>query len=49
MSDFKPTFRTALRQVISRYQSARVEVDGHGLRLFQQPAAGNEAACPAVL
>jgi hypothetical protein len=34
MTHFKPTFRTALRQVTARYQAARVELDGHGLRLF---------------
>lgn len=37
MNNFKPKFRTALRQVLARYQTARVEVDGHGMRLFNSP------------
>jgi hypothetical protein len=37
MSHFKPKFHTALRQVLSRYRAARVEVDGDGLRLLNSP------------
>ena len=37
MEHFKPKFRTALRQVLTRYQVARIEVDGQGLRLFNSP------------
>jgi hypothetical protein len=33
MDNFKPKLRTALRQVIARYQAARVELDGQGMRL----------------
>jgi hypothetical protein len=34
MGMFKQKFGTALRQVTARYQAARVELDGQGLRLF---------------
>jgi hypothetical protein len=34
MEHFKPKFRTALRQVVARYQAARIELDGKGMRLF---------------
>jgi len=34
MVNFKPKFITALRQVLARYQTARVDVDKGGLRLF---------------
>ena len=34
MGTFKRKFGVALRQVTARYQAARVELDGQGLRLF---------------
>jgi hypothetical protein len=38
MVDFKRAFRTALQQVLIRYQAARVEMDGGGgLRLHNSP------------
>jgi hypothetical protein len=37
MSHFKGPFRTALQQVLARYDAARIEVDGHGLRLLNSP------------
>jgi hypothetical protein len=37
MSHFKPKFCTALQQVLTRYRAARVEADGHGLRLHNSP------------
>jgi hypothetical protein len=37
MGQFKAKFRTALQQVLARYTAARIEVDGHGLRLFNSP------------
>ncbi|MGD0108491.1 MAG: replication protein RepA [Rhodopila sp.] len=37
MSHFKGPFCTALQQVLARYQTARIEVDGHGLRLLNSP------------
>ena len=37
MGHFKSKFRTALRQVLTRYQAARTEEDGHGLRLHNSP------------
>jgi Plasmid encoded RepA protein len=37
MSNFKRPFRVALRQVLSRYRAARVEVDGNGMRLLNSP------------
>jgi hypothetical protein len=37
MKNFKPKFRTALRQVLARYKAARIEVDGYGMRLLNSP------------
>jgi Plasmid encoded RepA protein len=37
MSNFKGPFRTALRQVHSRYKAARFEIDSYGMRLFNSP------------
>jgi hypothetical protein len=37
MGQFKAKFRTALRQVLARYKAARIEEDGHGLRLHNSP------------
>jgi hypothetical protein len=37
MGQFKAKFRAALRQVLARYQAARIEVDGRGLRLHNSP------------
>ena len=37
MSNFKPEFRKALAQVLTRYRAARVEVDGYGVRLHNSP------------
>jgi hypothetical protein len=37
MVDFKRFFSAALRQVLARYQAARIEADSHGLRLFNSP------------
>jgi hypothetical protein len=37
MSNFKGPFRTALQQVLTRYDAARIEVDDHGLRLLNSP------------
>jgi Plasmid encoded RepA protein len=37
MSNFKPEFRKALAQVLSRYRAARVELDGSGMRLHNSP------------
>jgi hypothetical protein len=37
MSNFKGPFRVALRQVLTRYDGARIEVDDHGLRLLNSP------------
>lgn len=37
MNNFKGPFRTALRQVLARYRAARVELDGHGMRLHHSP------------
>lgn len=37
MSNFKGPFRKALRQVLTRYKAARIEVDSHGMRLFNSP------------
>lgn len=37
MSDFKPVFRVALRQVQARYKAARIEIDGYGMRLHNSP------------
>jgi hypothetical protein len=34
MDNFKGPFRTALRQVYSRYKAARFEIDRYGMRLF---------------
>jgi hypothetical protein len=37
MKNFKPKFRTALAQVLSRYRAARVDLDGSGMRLHNSP------------
>jgi hypothetical protein len=37
MDNFKRFFRATLRQVQARYQAARIEADGHGLRLHNSP------------
>jgi hypothetical protein len=37
MDNFKGPFRKALRQVHCRYQAARIEIDGYGMRLFNSP------------
>jgi hypothetical protein len=37
MSNFKPEFRKALRQVLARYKAARLDVDGYGIRLHNSP------------
>jgi Plasmid encoded RepA protein len=37
MKNFKPKFRTALAQVLSRYRAARVDLDGCGIRLHNSP------------
>jgi hypothetical protein len=37
MSHFKGPFQTALQQVLTRYDAARIEVDGQGLRLLNSP------------
>jgi Plasmid encoded RepA protein len=37
MKHFKPVFRVALRQVLARYKSARIEIDGYGMRLHNSP------------
>jgi len=37
MDNFKRFFRVTLRQVLTRYQAARTEEDGHGLRLHNSP------------
>jgi hypothetical protein len=37
MKHFKPVFRVALRQVLARYRTARVEIDGYGMRLHNSP------------
>jgi hypothetical protein len=37
MEHFKPSFRKALRQVLVRYETARVELDGSGMRLHHSP------------
>lgn len=37
MKNFKPKFRTALAQVLSRYRAARIEIDGYGMRLHNSP------------
>ncbi|MGE3517282.1 MAG: replication protein RepA [Hyphomicrobium sp.] len=37
MKHFKPAFRVALRQVLARYRTARVEIDSYGMRLHNSP------------
>jgi len=37
MKNFKPKFRAALTQVLSRYKAALVEIDGSGMRLHNSP------------
>ena len=37
MSNFKPEFRKALAQVLTRYKAAKVELDECGVRLFNSP------------
>jgi hypothetical protein len=37
MSHFKPEFRKALAQVLTRYKAARVELDGYGVTLRNSP------------
>ena len=37
MGHFKSKFRIALRQVQARYQAARIELDGSGMRLYNSP------------
>lgn len=37
MENFKKKFRVALRQVQCRYKTARFELDGYGMRLFNSP------------
>ena len=44
MGHFKRIFRKALRQVLTRYKAARIELDGSRHAAAQQPAAGDEAA-----
>jgi hypothetical protein len=37
MDHFKSKFRVALRQVLTRYKAARIEIDGYGMRLLNSP------------
>lgn len=37
MDNFKAFFRKTLRQVLSRYKAARIELDSHGMRLHNSP------------
>jgi Plasmid encoded RepA protein len=37
MKNFRPKFRSALMQVLTRYKAARIEVDGYGMRLHNSP------------
>ena len=37
MDNFKRVFRAALTQVLTRYKTARIELDGHGVRLHNSP------------
>ena len=37
MDNFKRVFRAALTQVLTRYKTARIELDGHGMRLHNSP------------
>jgi hypothetical protein len=37
MDNFKRFFRAALKQVLARYQAARIELDGHGMRMHCSP------------
>jgi Plasmid encoded RepA protein len=37
MSHFKPKFRIALRQVLTRYKAARIDLDSGGMRLHHSP------------
>lgn len=37
MDNFKAFFRKTLRQVLSRYKAARIELDGYGMRLHNSP------------
>ena len=37
MSHFKPEFRKALSQVLTRYRAARIELDGYGMTLHNSP------------
>lgn len=37
MCDFRAEFRVALRQVLARYMTARIELDGHGMTLRNSP------------
>ena len=37
LTNFKPEFRKALRQVHCRYKVAKFELDGYGMRLFNSP------------
>ena len=37
MKNFKPKFRTALMQVLTRYKAARIELDGLGMTLHNSP------------
>jgi hypothetical protein len=38
MVDFRRFFRAALRQVLARYSAARIELDGHGMKLHHSPS-----------
>jgi len=37
MDNFKAFFRKTLRQVLTRYNAARIELDNHGMRLLHSP------------
>ena len=37
MDNFKRFFRKTLTQVLTRYKAARIELDGHGMRLLNSP------------
>src|SRR5262249_27811662 len=37
MRDFRPKFRTALRLVLQCRLAAKVDIDRHGMRLFESP------------
>jgi hypothetical protein len=49
MDHFKPKFRIALRQVLARYDRARLDLDGHGITLHHSlpPVTKRRIALPA--